>query len=121
MRYPILTAAAILSSVLLTAPLAGQETATFIRVSEAQVLKMVKHKIAPEYPALARQVRLTGEVRVEAVFGPAGVAEAVQIVSGNSLLANSAVSAVKKWKLETAAVDGKPVRYVATLTFTFRL
>jgi len=93
-----------------------------MRVSESDARKAVVKKIEPEYPAMARQVRLSGQVQVDVIIDAAGNVEKVNVVRGNVLLSSSAANALKRWKFTpfTGAGD-KPVRAIASLTFDFHL
>src|ERR1700719_3928785 len=93
-----------------------------LRVSESDARKAVVKKVEPEYPAMARQIRLSGQVQVDVVITESGAVEKVSVLKGNVLLSNSAVSALKKWKFTPfAGTANKPAKAVASLTFDFRL
>jgi TonB family protein len=68
-------------------------------------------KVPPIYPAMARQLRITGVVKVVATVNASGAVIKAESNSGNKLLANSAIDAVKQWKfapgdgIETVTVD----------------
>ena len=93
-----------------------------LRVSETEARKAVVKKVEPEYPAMARQIRLSGQVQVDVVIAETGVVEKVNVIKGNVLLSNSAVSALKKWRF-TPFTGGasKPTKAITSLTFDFRL
>lgn len=55
-------------------------------------------KVAPTYPPLARQMHIIGIIRVVATIGPNGAVVSAESTSGNKLLANAAIEAVKQWK-----------------------
>jgi len=95
---------------------------TLLRVSESDARKAIVKKVEPEYPAMARQIRLSGQVQVDVVIGESGAVEKVSVLKGNVLLSNSAVSALRKWKFTPfAGAANKPAKAVASLTFDFRL
>lgn len=89
------------------------------RVTEDEAKKAVTTKITPEYPAMARQMKLGGKVQVDAYIDTDGKVEKVQVVTGNPLLTSAAVSAVKRWKFSPFTADGKATRAVAGFTFNF--
>lgn len=66
--------------------------------------RAVKTKVPPVYPELAKRMKITGVVKVEATVDPDGKVTAVKIISGNSSLQNAAEDAVRKWKF--VAGDG---------------
>jgi protein TonB len=93
-----------------------------LRISELDARKAAVKKVEPEYPAMARQVRLSGRVQVDVIIGSAGNVEKVNVVRGNVLLSNSAASALKRWKFTPfMGVDNKPAKAIASLTFDFHL
>ena len=75
---------------------------------------------APEYSAVARQLKVTGHVEVEATVGADGAVEGVKVLSGNPLLTNSTVSAVKKWKFTPLTENGAPGKALTVLSFDFK-
>jgi TonB family protein len=66
-------------------------------VDRADILKLV-NRVNPQYPNLARGMKLQGSVKVEAVVSPDGSAKTVEIKGGHPLLAQAAHDAVQKWK-----------------------
>ena len=44
-----------------------------------------------------------------------------QVITGNPVLLNAAVAAAKQWKFTPFTNDGKAVKAVAPITFTFKL
>ena len=76
--------------------------------------RKVRLKVTPDYPAIARQMRLAGAVRLEVVISPNGLVKAARVLGGHPLLAQAAVEAVKKWKFEPA-----PRETTQTIEFRF--
>jgi TonB family protein len=100
--------------------LAAQDA--LLRVSEFEARKAIIKKVDPEYPAMARQVRLSGKVQVDVVIAETGSVEKVSVIKGNVLLSNSAVYALKKWKFTPfAGAANKPAKAITSLTFDFHL
>jgi TonB family protein len=60
--------------------------------------RAVKTKVPPVYPELAKRMKITGVVKVEATVDPDGKVTGVKVISGNSALQNAAEDAVRKWK-----------------------
>jgi TonB family protein len=89
------------------------------RVTEEEAKKSVTSKVTPEYPPMARQMKLGGKVQVDAYIDPEGNVEKVQVVTGNPLLTSAAVNAVKRWKFSPFTADGKATHAVAGFTFNF--
>ncbi len=79
----------------LTAPLHAQDAA-----ANDAAKRKVKTRVGAEYPALARQMGVTGKVKVEVTITPEGKVSNAKIVGGSPVLVGAAVDAVKKWKFE---------------------
>ena len=65
---------------------------------EAESNRQVVIRVTPQYPSLARGMKLQGSVKVEAVVDPDGSAKTVKIKGGHPLLAQAAHDAVQKWR-----------------------
>jgi TonB family protein len=92
-----------------------------IRVANAEAMKAATKKTPPDYPPIARQLKIVGHVEVDVTIDPDGNVENVKIVSGNAMLTQSVVSAVKKWKFAPFTQDGTPTKAVAALEFDFKM
>ena len=90
-----------------------------LNVSETDARQALTKKVEPTYPAMAKQLRISGKVTVEATIDAAGRVEDCKPVTGNPLLTGAAVSAVKKWVFKPFAADGKPTKAVTQLSFAF--
>ena len=91
------------------------------KIPRGEVMSLVTSKASPEYPPVARQLKIEGVVEVEAVISESGHVETVTIVSGNPVLTKPAVEAVRKWKFAPQTQDGKPVRAIAPISLSFKL
>lgn len=69
--------------------------------------RKVIHRVVPVYPDLAKQMQITGTVRLVAVVAPNGSVKLTQPVGGNPVLLKSAEDAVLKWKFVTATEESK--------------
>jgi TonB family protein len=92
-----------------------------IRVATDDAMKAATKKIQPDYPPIAKQLKVAGHVQVEVTIDADGNVEAVKIVSGNAMLTQSVISAVKKWKFTPFTEDGAPTKAVASLEFDFKI
>ena len=89
------------------------------RISEEEAKKALTKKIAPEYPPMARQMKIGGKVQLDVSIDPEGNVEKVQVLAGNPMLTSAAVTAVKRWKFAPFRIEGKPTHAVAGITFNF--
>ena len=92
-----------------------------IRVATPDAMKNVVKKTAPDYPAIAKQLKVAGHVEVDVTIDADGNVENVKIVSGNAMLTPSVVTAVKKWKFTPFTQGGSPTKAVASLDFDFKM
>ena len=92
-----------------------------MRVANGDAMKAATTKTAPDYPPIARQLKIVGHVAVDVTIDAEGNVENVKIVSGNAMLTQSVVSAVKKWKFAPFMQDGAATKAVAALEFDFKM
>lgn len=105
-------------ALLCASTLAGEET---LKISQDDALKAATSKVQPTYSPIAKQMKVTGMVEVEAVVGTDGSVEAAKPVSGNPLLTPSAVAAAQKWRFTPFTSGGQPAKATVKLSFFFRL
>jgi TonB family protein len=65
-----------------------------------QTKRKVRTRVTPEYPALAKQMNVTGKVKIEATVAADGHVVSTRVVGGSPLLVNAALEALKKWHFE---------------------
>jgi protein TonB len=90
------------------------------RLSASESLAAALSKPQPDYPLMAKQLRLEGSVNLNAFVTEEGTVDHVESISGNPILVRSAEDALKRWKFNKQTEDGKPVKFVATVTFNFK-
>jgi protein TonB len=91
------------------------------KVSHSEALAAAVAKAAPEYPSIARQLKIQGVVELEALVTENGAVEKVNIVSGNPTLTKPAAEALKKWKFNPFMAEGQAVKATAQVSMTFKL
>jgi protein TonB len=79
-------------------------------------LGQLLHKGEPQYPALARAARVSGNVEVECVVGTDGHIHEVKVKSGNPLLVRAAVDAAWQWVYAPSRLNGVPIEIVTIWT-----
>ena len=77
--------------------------------------------VAPEYPEIARQAGVEGDVTLRVVVGKDGAVEDVAPISGDPVLARAAMEAIEHWRYSPARLGGRPIGVVTTVTVAFRL
>jgi len=94
---------------------------TRIKISGNIAKSQLKHKVQPIYPQEARDQRIQGTVRLHAVLTTAGKVQQLDIVSGDPLLAEAAVEAVRQWEYKPVLLNGEPVEVDTTIDVVFSL
>ena len=61
--------------------------------------------MVPEYPELARQMKVTGKVKIETTIAADGHVTNTRVVGGSPLLVTAATDAIKKWRFDPAAKE----------------
>jgi periplasmic protein TonB len=79
------------------------------------------NKVQPSYPALARQTRISGTVKLHAIIGKDGTVQQLQVVSGHPLLVQSALDAVRQWRYQPTLLNGDPVEVDTEIDVVFSL
>ena len=79
------------------------------------------HRVEPEYPEEARQQKIQGAVVLDVRIGRDGAIQDVKLVSGQPLLADAAIAAVKQWRFKPRVLKGQPVEMQTRVTLNFRM
>ena len=74
----------------------------------------------PEYPVLARQRHIEGDVVVQADIDVSGNVKSVKVISGSELLRDAALNAVRQFKYSPGQLDGSPTTSQVLVTVKFR-
>jgi protein TonB len=86
--------------------------------SQFQPPRLIR-SLPPVYPALARSMRVSGDVVLDAQIDVTGSVTSIRVVSGPVLLQAAAVETMRNWKYEPARLDGKPFATVLSVTVKF--
>jgi len=86
-----------------------------------QTTQSVSVSVAPDYPLLARQMKVQGAVSLQALISREGTIQELQILSGPSILATAAREAVKQWHFKPYLQNGQPVETQARITVNFTI
>ena len=96
-----------------------RSTAQKVSVSSGVAQGLLVHRVAPQYPAQAKEARLQGTVVLQAVIGKDGSVHSVRALKGNPVLAQAAMDAVKQWRYRPYALNGEPVEADTEISVTF--
>lgn len=97
------------------------ERPTRIRVGGNVAKARLTRQVRPQYPALARQARIQGKVRLAAVISKDGSIQELKVLSGHPLLVPAALSAVKQWRYKPTQLNGEPVEVLTSIEVNFTL
>jgi periplasmic protein TonB len=78
-------------------------------------------EVQPNYPILAREARVQGDVVIESVIDPHGNITEMKLISGSPLLVPAALDAVRQWKYQPTLLNGVPVAVEMDVTVHFNL
>lgn len=85
-----------------------------------QSAKLVRQP-RPVYPALAKQARISGVVRLSAIISKDGTIQHLEVISGHPLLVPAALEAVKQWVYQPTLLNGEPVEVQTQIDVNFTL
>jgi TonB family protein len=83
------------------------------RVMQANLIRQVE----PIYP----EARIEGTVRFTAIIGKDGGVMDLTLISGQPILLNSAMQAVKQWEYKPTLLNGQPVEVLTQIDVNFTL
>ena len=86
-----------------------------------QTAQSVTLSVPPDYPLLARQMKVQGVVSLQALISREGTIQELQILSGPGILATAAREAVKQWHFKPYLLNGQPVETQARITVNFTI
>jgi TonB family protein len=90
-----------------------------LRVPEhVQEWKLVR-RVPPAYPRKARELGITGVVRLRVVVSGDGLVIYAGVISGHPLLVRPTLAAVKQWLYRPTNLNGQPVEVLTTVSVRF--
>jgi len=81
----------------------------------------VTRSVKPDYPLLAKQMKVQGAVVLQALIDKAGRIEELHVVTGPTILATAAQEAVKQWRFKPYYQQGQAVETEARITVNFTI
>lgn len=104
------------------------DTAASVTSNAAEHLQMssdtaeiVNQPVRPDYPLLARQMKVQGSVILQALIGRNGLIQDLRVLSGPPILASAAQEAVKQWHFKPHYQGSEPVETQAKITVNFTI
>jgi TonB family protein len=92
-----------------------------VRVSPEELQKHLIKSVKPDYPEIAKHAGIDGPVQLEIVVNKEGGVDVRKALTGERLLVNAAIAAVKQWRYSPVVLAGKPVNAISTVALEFRL
>ncbi len=86
-----------------------------------QATQTATKTVAPDYPLLARQMKVQGAVVLEALISREGSIQELQVLSGPSILAAAAREAVRQWRFKPYFQNGEAIETQAKITVNFTI
>jgi protein TonB len=83
--------------------------------------EVVSHPVEPNYPLLARQMKVQGSVVLQALIGKEGNIQDLRVLSGPTILSAAAREAVRQWRFRPYLQAGQPVETEARITVNFTI
>ena len=77
--------------------------------------------VEPNYPLLAKQMKVQGAVVLEALIGRDGNIQDLHVLSGPTILSTAAREAVKQWRFRPYLQSGQAVETEARITVNFTI
>jgi len=102
-------------------PAAEIEPEHAIRLSPSALQGNLIYRVEPEYPEEARENHIQGPVVLLVHINQEGIVEELKLSSGDPILGQAAIDAVKQWKFKPHIINDSPVEMEATVTLNFRL
>ena len=92
-----------------------------VRISQGVSQGLLIKKVAPIYPRMAQQFQREGTVQLLATIDKHGAISKIQVLSGDTLFAKSAVDAVRQWQYRPYLLNGQPVEIETQITVAFKV
>jgi protein TonB len=110
------------------APTGDAQTAANVTSNAAERVQMsadaseiVTAPVRPNYPLLARQMKVQGSVILQALIGRDGIIQNLRLVSGPRILASAAEDAVRQWHFKPHYQGSEAVETQAKITVNFTI
>ena len=87
----------------------------------ANASDIVSRPVRPNYPLLARQMKVEGSVILQALIGKDGIIQNLRVVSGPHILASAAQAAVRQWHFKPHFQGTEAVETEAKITVNFTI
>ena len=83
--------------------------------------EILSRPVQPNYPLLAKEMKVQGAVVLEALIGRDGNIQDLHVLSGPTILSTAAREAVKQWRFRPYLQSGQAVETEARITVNFTI
>jgi TonB family protein len=90
-----------------------------VPISQGIAGGVLVHKVQPVYPAEARRMHVQGSVVIDATVTAQGQVDGLKLVSGDPVLAQAAMDAVRRWRYTPYSLNGQPIAKETRITISF--
>jgi protein TonB len=90
-------------------------------ISEPAQMAQLIRRVEPIYPLLAKQTHREGRVELRAIISTAGTIESLEVISGDPLLIQSALAAVREWRYRPTILNGSTIEVETRITVIYTL
>ena len=104
-----------------TPPVVHPDVHARVRVPSTVEAAMILQKTMPTYPVIAKTAGVQGTVVLAATISKGGTIENLRVVSGQPLLQQAALDAVKTWRYKPYLLDGQPVEVETSINVVFTM
>jgi protein TonB len=92
-----------------------------IRLRENVIRGLREKRVDPAYPQAALKASVHGLVELQVKISQTGEVQNVQLVSGDPVLASSAIEAVKQWHYKPYLLNGAAMTVFTKVTLNYEL
>jgi protein TonB len=96
-------------------------TPSKLSISSGVMAGNLLEKTVPQYPAIARAVRIQGTVVLQATIAKDGAIQNLRVINGPPMLQQAAIDAVRSWRYKPYLLNGEPVEVETTINVVFNL
>ena len=96
-------------------------SASIVEIAPDAAESSLINRVEPHYPEQALARRIQGPVILDVHINRGGYVVEINLIKGDSLLAEAAATAVRQWKFKPHTVNGRPAEMQTQITLNFIL
>jgi protein TonB len=91
-----------------------------VRLSQGVSQGLLIKRVTPTYPPAALRMHTQGAVQIEVTINKEGNVTNPKVLSGDRILSQAALEAVRQWRYKPYYLDGAPVEIQTQITVNFK-